>query len=87
MRRKDYGIKGIKMTGMICIIGKTKISAGFNLAGIKKTYRSLNDIKDENIILIEKAIAEKEKDLICQLEKDRIIIELPQKIDNKTIEK
>ncbi|MBW6451152.1 MAG: hypothetical protein K0B02_00290 [DPANN group archaeon] len=64
---------------MICIIGNTKIAAGFNLAGIKNTYNSINEIKDETIIIIEEDIAENEKELIGQLTSDKIIITLPKK--------
>lgn len=67
---------------MICVVGKEKAVIGFSLAGIKKRYKSLNDIKDEKIIIIESETAQKEKDIIGRIKKDRIVIELPSESGN-----
>ncbi len=66
---------------MICIVSD-KYETGFMLAGIKKTYKSLEDINDEKIIITEnKFLGSKTADDLRK--KGKILI--PISIENKTV--
>ena len=38
---------------MIAVVGSRDVRIGFGLAGVKNTYKSINEIKGEKIVLLE----------------------------------
>ncbi|MEA3229328.1 MAG: V-type ATP synthase subunit F [archaeon] len=62
---------------MICIIGDKDTVTGLNLAGIKKSYRRPEDVKDEKVIIVDGKNMEEFRE---ELEKSgKIVIELKKK--------
>lgn len=62
---------------MICIIGNKDTITGFNLTGIKTSYDSPKDAKDEKIFIVDKNKTDKFNDELKNLEdQGKIIIRL-----------
>lgn len=62
---------------MICVIGNKDTVTGFNLAGIKTSYDSPKDAKDEKIFIVDKNKTEEFRTELNALEdQGKIIIRL-----------
>ena len=63
---------------MICILGDKDTVTGFNLAGVKKSYDTPKDIKDERIVLVSRSKDEQYRTELTELENTgKLIIRLP----------
>ncbi len=62
---------------VVCFVGEKKRSVGVLLAGIKKWYPSLENVREELVVIVDPTVAEREKERLEEMMLSRVVVKLP----------